>query len=362
MRKLTICCLLVILKATVLMVAIYRVQSQGVEPKLCNWDCGYYQDIALKGYGEKSQDGVKAFYPALPVLVNTLWSVLPGKSFAWKATILNLLLFGALLYLLMIWVEGLGFQHSWLVAVLLSFDRFSLWAQVPYTETLFLVLALLFLVAAQRMRDTFLNTMILAILGGATGAVKFVGLSCAGAMGMSRFWRYIKNPPYGILVAVLGSWGVIGFFAYLHIHYGAWTANLDAIADWGRKPSFWAFFKSIFYLVKMGYFPTILLFLGSMFWILKPPAWLKLSVQERWFWLALIVVPLSTTIPTSFTRYLSIIVLGHVFWAFLIRKTRKWPLPWVFDGAWIAVLLIELYFQEQLIEKFLRSEAFSWAG
>lgn len=363
MKKLSIACLLVTIKAAILAVAISSVQKQGVTPKLCNWDCGYYQDIALKGYGPGTQEGTVAFYPAFPMAVKYFWKFLPGEDFGWKGAVFNLLLFGLLVVLLMTWVEGLGFGHSWLVAGLLCVDRFSLWAQVPYTETMFLCIVLAFLVVSQRLKDSPLNLALAALIGGFASSVRFVGIACVGGIGLARLKTFIRNPPYGFLIAALGSWGVLSYFSYLEVNFGDWSAAIHVTEKvWGRSASFSGIFKSLWYIIKMGYFPTILLFFGSVYWVLDPPKWLRISGSERWMWASLILIPMAMTVQTSLTRYISIILLGHVFWAFTIRRMRKWPLGWVFDGMWIGIILVEIYFQEQLLEKFLRTEVFSWAG
>ncbi len=363
MKKLLLICLLLTFKASLLIVAFKRVENQKIPPKICNWDCGYYVDIFYRGYGHsENQSGTEAFYPAFPLLTRVLSPVLPGQSFGWKATFLNLALFSLILYLLMSWAQSLGFKQLELLAIFVATDRFSLWAQVPYTEALFVFCVLCFLWIYRNTSRSVLMECVALAFGGLASGVRLVGVACVGALGLSQLKRFIKNPPLGFLYLFIGSWGVLGFFGYLEYALGSWDISLKAMAGWGRKFSLLGSVHSSYYLFKMGYWPTILIFLGSIWWIVLPPRKIKLNWVERICFFLLLFIPLSSTNTTSLTRYLSIVYLGHMAFIYAVSKIlSRFPKPWHYT-FWILFLACEVYFQEQLLEKFLRTEAFSWAG
>jgi hypothetical protein len=364
MKKIVLICLLLTFKAVLLIVAFKRVEAQRIPPKLCNWDCGYYVDIFYRGYGHpENQSGTEAFYPALPLLTRSLSFLLPGKSFAWKATFMNLMLFGLVLYLLLTWAKAIGFKYGLLLALLVTFDRFSLWAQVPYTEALFIscVLAFLYLLRVHP-RSRFAE-IFAVFLGGMSTSVRLVGLACVAAFGLSRLKRFLFRPDQGLLFLLLGAWGVLAFFGYLEFSQGSWDTSLKAMAGWNRKFSLAGLFSSTFYLFKMAYIPTLLVFLGALWWVFWPPQSIKLSLVERLTFFLLIFIPLASSNTTSLTRYLSIVYLGHMSFIFAMQTFLLKRMPERAQIAiWSLFFAFEIFFQEQLLEKFLRTEAFSWAG
>src|SRR5262249_12887278 len=74
----------VLLKLLIFLVAYYRVQSSGTEPNICGWDCGYYHEIATKGYAlfREGHTSTLAFFPAFPLMVKFLTSIFQSENFA----------------------------------------------------------------------------------------------------------------------------------------------------------------------------------------------------------------------------------------------------------------------------------------
>jgi hypothetical protein len=339
------------------------VSKSDLKPKLCNWDCGYYVDIYNHGYGDpRNQSGTEAFYPAFPKIIKVLSAILPTQDFAWKATIFNLILYGLLLFVFLAWLELIRYPYPFLVLFFVSCDRFGLWSLVPYTETLFITSVFSYLFFIKKYPNSKIAELAAIFFGGFSTAVRLVGVACVAAFGINYIKRFLRAPHKGIFFLVLGCWGVIAYFAYLHFTQGAWDISLRAMAGWGRKFSLVGVFKSTYYLFKMFYLPTLFIFIGALWWIVRPPKHLQLSNQDRLCFLFLLFIPLASSNPTSLTRYLSLVYMGHIAFIYFLMKFFKRGPRFLQTCFWICFFLSEIYYQEALLEKFLRTESFSWAG
>ena len=333
------------------------------EANICSWDCGYYRSIWIEGYELLSQKHSNlAFFPGFPLLVGIV-SELFGASFAWTAVGLNLLMAGLLFFLTCFWCHGIGLRKFfWLPGLLWFSDRFSFWTHVPYTETLFMLgsLAFLLLLRAKELRKKWwVDYFALPLVAGALSSVKLLGVSAVASWGWGEWRKFLKQPFKGIWVLVLGLIGIGSYWGFLHLTQGSWSVGMQATSKWGRHFEWAGFFKSVFFLLKSAYFPTLISLIGGVWILVKPPGNISMSPTERWFFALLLVLPMTNSITISLTRYLSILLPAYVLWASVLEK-RGWTRVSV---PLLALFVVsELYWQVLLTRKFINTEAFNWAG
>ncbi|MBS1984454.1 MAG: hypothetical protein JST16_09795 [Bdellovibrionales bacterium] len=355
-NALLLAALMVLVKVGVLAVAHAWVSHLGVVPQLCTWDCSYYRDIATLGYTyTPEKQGTLAFFPVFPLLVRGVMAV-TGASFEWAGIGLNLFLFGAACALLMRWSHDLGLKYFWLPAALWTADRFVLWPMVPYTEGIFALTILLFLNSQRHLRGGA-RWLVGAALGGLASGVRMVGVSLVAGLGLGEIKSFLRKPHWGALCLALGLAGVVAFFTYVHVRFGSWHLSLESTATWGRFFSVPGFFNSAWFMLRSTYFPTILILGLAMKWVVRPPREVALTPTERWVFFFLFFIPMASTITACLTRFMSVLVLGHVACARWMEQRRAW----VQALCW-ALMLSELGWQVFLLSKFFEFRVFNWAA
>lgn len=352
--------LFLIVKVALFSFATYYLKSQNITPHFCSWDCGYYESIANAGYTAELSGAQSnlAFFPAFPWLTHNLlgWTQL---GFGLQGIALNLTLFFFGIYLLLLWSQDLGLgAFYFLPAALFTLDRYTLWSQVPYTESLFFVCTISYFMILRRAPLGKWSPALAAAIGGLSTGVRLVGVALIGGLGLARLKSYVKNPLRGLAHLALGLAGVIAFFCYLQLSRGDWAMNLKASAAWHRELSFKGVFSSVWFLISTFYFPTIVVFACALYGIFFSGGTLRFSLEEKISSLFLIFIPLASTAHTSLTRYMTMVLIAYPVWATLILRVRK---QWWYVG-WALILLLELYWQGALTIKFFKNEAFLWAA
>ena len=353
--------LCVAIKIIVLVAGWLLASRVSATPSLCGWDCGYYRTIAEHGY-ERFQLGHQtnlAFFPAFPFGVAFL-QTFSFASFPVTAVLANLALFGVAIFLLMKWTHELGFGSPWLVAILFTFDRFTFWSHVPYTESLFVCVVLSFLLLARsRFSKTFGGQALIGLVAGLGTLVRLVGVSLIGSWGLARLKDYLRRPLDGMVMLALGLWGVAAYFGYLQVTQGSWKLSLLATAQWDRHFDVMGFVHSFIYLMKSAYFPTIVVMCAGFWVLILPPPSLRLTWTERWCFFFLAFIPMASTVMISLTRYMTMFLVGYLGWAWLISQFSGYRLwRWI----WVVILIVELGQQVWLTQKFFLGHAFNWAG
>jgi len=354
---------LVAFKIAIFLFAYLGVKAQGRVPDLCAWDCAYYKTIATTGYYyDPVNHGPLAFFPLYPKLVGLVQKFLSffqvSADFAWTGISINLFLFGTATFLLMLWSHRLGFKHWWLPALLWTLDRHTIWAQIPYTETLFCNLLLIFLILAEKPLSKASQALAIAAVGAVASANRIVGVSLVGALGLGNFAFFLRRPFLGLLTLALGLGGMIAFFSYVHLSFGSWSMSLETTDHWGRHFELLGLWSSSVKLLRSLYFPTVLTLSLCIWWLIKPPAPFRFSGAQRWVHALLIFIPMANSVPISLTRYLSVLMIAYLAWAWVISTHyRRW---W----CWILILSVipEIYWQTQLLMKFMRAEVFFWVA
>lgn len=354
-------------KIAVVALSIFLVQKGGSEPDPCTWDCGYYEQIAQSGYEtlKKGQHQNLAFYPAFPLVAGTVANV-TGLSFGWAGSLTSLLCFTLLVLIGMRWTWSLGLKELYyLPFVLWAVDRFSFWSHVPYTESLFMLISVSFLLLLRqdKLRKNPLFEYLLApLLAGLLTGVRLVGMSATASWLWGEYRSFLKSPLKAVLTLVLGLWGFLAFCSYLHLSQGEWSASFQATGAWGRHFDLLGIPKNLWHLLKYFYFPTVLVVGVCIKTLIKPREGLNLRPNERWFFALLLILPLVNSLALSTTRYFSILLPAYiaiVHWL-LSRGWKRWRF---FHPAKIVFLLFvvsEAAWQVQLTMKYYRAEAFNW--
>jgi len=348
------------IKLFIFFFAYHSVQSQGLDAKICSWDCGYYESIAHGGYAKELRSGHSnlAFYPLYPWLVNTLFSW-TSLSFAIQGVILNFILFFFGIFLFLEWAKELGFKNYYYVpALILTLDRNTIWSHIPYTEALFFFLSMVFVLILRRKVWGEGSVYLASFVGGLASGTRSVGVAFVAAIGFSRLRYFLRKPHLGILCALLGILGLAGFFAYLHFTRGAWNLSLEAMSHWGRKFDPWSIFSSAFFLFKSFYVPTVFLFVAAFWGIVGKIKGLEFSADEKMSCFVMMFLAMASSIPVSLARYLSLVYLAYpVFAYFLLHYKGR-----VHQIFWIIFYVAEFVMQILMTQKFFRGEVFSWAA
>ena len=243
---------------------------------LANWDAGWYASIVEHGYRSAipphPQDGTSnvAFFPGFPILA---WIV--SKTLGIKPLIATVV--AAQLASIYFWtlfhrlLSHLKFRPSviQLSALLLAVQPGAFYLVVGYSESLFLSALMGYVYYCTRGLANpryFALAIVHGILMSATryfGAViaiyplLVIGLN-AGRPRVSL----ISTPGFrrSLLAAGLSLLGIVGFFLYCHLRFGAWSLYFQTVAiGWGGSVGLGPLFSARFWLTNLaigGDFPT----------------------------------------------------------------------------------------------------------
>lgn len=213
---------------------------------LCVWDCNWYGSIVEGGYDATvglhhfPEQANWAFFPLYPSLVWVVTSltglpVLPGgfilsNAFAFAAALASRPLFGA------------ASRAWWLFTVGLLIGPFSYLFSTLYSESLFILLTVLALLALKR--SDYLGA---AIAGALLSATRPTGVLFVFAVLTQMLvdhrraggsWRSFPMRVLGdvnlLLPLFLAPLGLFIYMAYLHVHVGDALAFAHVQRSWGR--------------------------------------------------------------------------------------------------------------------------------
>jgi Mannosyltransferase (PIG-V) len=209
-----------------------RVSYRTLVSPLGRWDASWYRWIAVHGYDRAGAHGhhanVMAFYPLFPLLYRAV-SMLPGSAQVWGAVLSSALFAGALCALYRLTVNHLGEHLARRSVLYLAISPLAFVFAVPYSESLFLLLAVVSFVAAGAGRRWS--------AGGAAALATLarpVGIALAPALA----WQIHRSRTgwRGYLPVLLPVAAEAGFFAYAAWHTGDVLAPIHAQErGWGRS-------------------------------------------------------------------------------------------------------------------------------
>ena len=218
---------------------------------MAKWDSLHYLTIALDGYAE-GQPGLPpeerraAFFPLFPGAVHVLsgFGASPALVLVAAYAVSLACFFAALTLLHRLTVIELGERYARPALLLLAFFPAALFYGIPYSESLFLLLAVAAFLAARTGRWAVAGVVL-----GLASAVRAPGLLLVVPVallylygprtdrepGPRRGWwpRYPLRPDLAWLA--LAPLGLLAFAVYLHLAVGDASAWLDAQAVFGRQ-------------------------------------------------------------------------------------------------------------------------------
>jgi len=220
------------------------------------WDALWYQHIAENGYA--AGNGTTAFYPLYPLLARITSTLFPGN------TVLGLLVVSAAAFVgatTLLWrlvrmeAKG-GLPRPWalpfrvtertqlmlaaLTVLLIVLFPASFFLLAPYTESLFLLLAVASLLLVRTGRPWLAGAV--GLLAGLTRTQGvFLALPIAYEhLRERRSWDWIRGrggrpPRLALLAALLPLGGIVLFTLYQAVMLGEQRSGLDTLAIWGYK-------------------------------------------------------------------------------------------------------------------------------
>lgn len=195
-------------------------------------DAAWFETIADRGYD--FDRNAAAFFPLYPVLIRGV-SAIPGLgTFAAAALISNLALLLALVLLYVLTTRELSESDARRTTVLLLAFPTSFFLFAPYSESLFLLLAVVALAAARSNRWATG-----AAAGIAAAATRSIGLILAPSLA----WEAWKRPPgrgrtRGLIAAALVVVGTLLYLGWWQVHAGDALRPLEVQAHWKRTIQF----------------------------------------------------------------------------------------------------------------------------
>jgi Gpi18-like mannosyltransferase len=298
-------------------------------------DALWYLRIADSGY--RHDDGSAAFFPLYPLTVRAVSFLLGDHPLAAGLLVSNLAFLGALMALFVLGRREVGdrlARRSVLYAAVFPSAFFFL---APFTESMFLLLALVTLWAARTGRWEAAG-----VAGVLAALTRNIGVVLVAPMAVEAVHQALARRPWRWPVRPL-AWSAapfLGTFVYLwfwRAFSGDWLAPVHQQANWEREPAFfgWTLLKG-----TTEAFRWIGQYAGGyhlLDWLIAVPvlaavayAALKLRPAYGVYALAAVLVPLSYVWPSrplmSFFRFA--LVVFPIYWAFARWTDRR---PWLHE-------------------------------
>jgi hypothetical protein len=201
------------------------------------FDALWFLRIADSGY--RLDDGSAAFFPLFPLAVRAVSFVLGGHPFAAGMLVSNAAFLGALTVTYRLTSMELDRDRARTAVVLLAFFPTSFFFLMPYSESLFLLLAVTAFWEARRGRWA------LAGVAGALAALtRSVGIVLAPALAVEALHRRAegRGPAWpGLLASAATGAGTLVYLGWWELRASDWLAPLNRQQDWQRELSWpWA--------------------------------------------------------------------------------------------------------------------------
>lgn len=218
--------------------------SQGIADAFCQWDCNWYMTLVKNGYdlephGHLAQDAANwAFFPLFPLLTRGLGDLL-SIDYMYAAYLISNAAFLAALFVMYEYCKRWFDEETSLFCVaLLAFSPYSFYFSVPYTEALFILLALLVFLFSTT------NRWLLAGLAAAMlSATRTVGVMIifpmliimAGNIGLRNLISFRAGTEKAFLALLLVPLGLFLFMLFLYHHVGDALAFKNVQMAWRRE-------------------------------------------------------------------------------------------------------------------------------
>jgi Mannosyltransferase (PIG-V) len=190
------------------------------------WDAEWYERIASHGYAYERDtpqgQAAAGYFPFYPLVVRAVWTLAPGLSFFWVASLFsNIVTFIALLLLARALVPARSDLQQVLAVLMTSAGSFYL--SIPYSESLFLLLVIGVLIATQKRQYELAG-----LLAGISATTRVHGLALVAVPAVAS-WLDLRLPTAqrrtrAAVAVALFALPVAAYFVYLSSVQGSWTA------------------------------------------------------------------------------------------------------------------------------------------
>jgi hypothetical protein len=194
------------------------------------FDALWFLRIADQGY--RASDGSAAFFPLYPLLVRFVSAVLGGRPLAASLLVSNAALLGALTFLYDLTRGEVSEAAARTTVVLVCIFPSAFFLFAPYSESTFLLFAVLALWAARRER-----WVLAAVAGFGAALTRNMGVVVALALLVEAIQRWREGgrvPVRGTLAALATGVGTITYLAFWRVESGDWLAPIHQQANWQR--------------------------------------------------------------------------------------------------------------------------------
>ncbi|MGZ4108094.1 MAG: mannosyltransferase family protein [Actinomycetota bacterium] len=201
------------------------------------FDALWFMRIAAAGY--QTTDGSAAFFPLFPMLIHAVSFLIGGHTFAAAMLVSNGSFAAALCVLYLLTAEARSVRTARSTVLLVAIFPSALFFYAPYSEPLFLLLALVAFRAARRQQ-----WVAAGVAGALAGLTRNVGIVLAPALLLEAIqqWRDDgRTPVPGTLAAAGPAIGAALYTGYWYERIGDALAPIHLQANWQRQFSWpWA--------------------------------------------------------------------------------------------------------------------------
>lgn len=201
------------------------------------FDALWFLRIAADGY--RATDGSAAFFPLFPLTVRAISILIGDHPLAAGFIVSNLSILGALIVLYFLTSSELSERAARTTVLFVALFPTSFFFFMPYSESLFLLLAVTAFWAARRDR-----WFLAAMAAGLAAATRGVGIVLVPALAIEALhqWRErgVRLTPRLAATAFAGA-GMLAYLAYWGARTGDWLAPVNQQTNWERHASWpWA--------------------------------------------------------------------------------------------------------------------------
>jgi len=309
------------------------------------WDAAHYVAIAGQGYGgaNPSPHGGLGFFPLFPLLMRGMvaalgWAPTPAHLALAGLVLANVCFFLAVPLLARFGTRQSSHAVGRTAAILLGIAPFAFFFNAGYSESLFLLLALLALSLAGGRHWWWAG-----LAAGLASGTRLVGLALTPALLLLAFRRGARGADLAA-VGLLAPSGTIAFATYTGIAFGDPLAYLHAQGTWGGWQEHVRFYAELFWRQPREALATeprhlfimLNLAVALVSVLLLPLVWRRLDPATALF-TTLIVAQAGVTW-VSLGRYLLPAVGIYLVAAQLLEGPRL--AGWARDGVVIASSLL----------------------
>jgi hypothetical protein len=194
------------------------------------FDALWFLRIADQGY--RASDGSAAFFPLYPLLVRLVSGVLGGRPLAASLVVSNAALLGALTFLYDLTRAEISDAAARTTVVLVCTFPSAFFLFAPYSESTFLLLAVLALWAARRERWALAGAV-----GFGAALTRSIGAVVALALLVEAIQRWREGERVwvrGVAAAFGAGLGTVAYLAFWQVKMGDWLAPIHQQANWER--------------------------------------------------------------------------------------------------------------------------------